>query len=479
MTDPRISSGPEYLRPEHGIVGDSQVMMAVLARVEAVAKSGLSVLIEGDTGTGKELAALRLHALSGRAGECVVVNCTAISDNLLLSELFGHVSGAYTSATSPRRGLVERAKDGTLFIDEVGDLSPRGQAALLRLVDEGTYRSVGSDEVKAAKVRVVAATNRNSRRMVKEGKFRDDLYARLRRVKIRIPPLRDRRQDIPLIAQDFLATSKELAAIGRKTISPQAMALLCAHDWPLNVRELQDVLIDATLEATGKVIDAAAIRTVMMAEEADAARAGDEKEGSRDGKSIVRLHATAILGREGHVHHTTLLETTGVPDSTIRRVMKSLMEHQGVRTDLVEGQRVYFRPEDGRGEASRAACTKLGQWGSRGARGRGSVLGEPEEPRQAAASSPAGRPPKSTVLTEKEHVALRLVERHGVVTRRSFVEALEKELPKGTKVSVSTASKVLRRMADRGLLASNGKEGRGGWVRVAGVGCNRAHRTER
>jgi DNA-binding NtrC family response regulator len=236
-------------------VGRSEAMLQVFKTAARVAASGATVLILGESGTGKELVARAIHQASPRAaGPFVPVDCGAIAEGVLESELFGHVRGAFTGAQSARRGLFEEASGGTLFLDEVGDVGPGLQARLLRALQEGTIRRVGANDAIPVDVRVVAATNRDLEAAVKAGRFREDLYYRLNVVTIRIPPLRDRREDVPLLAEHFAA--KHGRGEGA-AISPAARALLQAYDWPGNVRELENVIARAlALNPSGVVVPA-------------------------------------------------------------------------------------------------------------------------------------------------------------------------------------------------------------------------------
>ncbi len=225
------------------VVGRSEAMLQVYKTAARVASTDATVLIQGESGTGKELVARAIHASSPRAeGPFVAVDCGAIAEGVLESELFGHARGAFTGAQATRRGLFEEADHGTLFLDEIGDVGPGLQARLLRALQEGTVRPVGANEPVAVDVRVVAATNRDLEQAVKDGTFRADLYYRLDVVGIRIPPLRERREDVPLLAEHF--AHKHGRAEGA-TLSPAARDLLAAYDWPGNVRELENVIARA------------------------------------------------------------------------------------------------------------------------------------------------------------------------------------------------------------------------------------------
>ena len=223
-------------------VGRSEAMLQVFKTAARVAATSATVLIHGESGTGKELVARALHAASPRAaGPFVPVDCGAIAEGVLESELFGHARGAFTGAQASRRGLFEEASGGTIFLDEIGDVGPNLQARLLRVLQEGTVRPVGTNEARPVDARVVAATNKDLELEVRAGKFREDLFYRLAVVTIRIPPLRVRREDIALLAEHFAAKHGS----GSGSISPAARDLLVAYSWPGNVRELENVIARA------------------------------------------------------------------------------------------------------------------------------------------------------------------------------------------------------------------------------------------
>ena len=225
------------------LIGNSTSMQEVYRLAVGVAAASSTVLILGESGTGKELTARAIHQHSSRAGKpFVAVNCSAIPVDLVESELFGHLRGAFTGATATREGLFEVANHGTIFLDEVGDLPPLAQVKLLRTLQEGEIKRVGSNETKQVDVRVVAATNVDLRSRIADGKFREDLFYRLNVVAIELPPLRARRDDIPLLAYHFL--QKYAVRTGRdiRKIAPEAMRLLQSQAWPGNVRELENAI---------------------------------------------------------------------------------------------------------------------------------------------------------------------------------------------------------------------------------------------
>lgn len=236
-----------------GLVGASQPMRELFRSLHRVASSGLPVLITGESGTGKELIAQELHRIS-RGKSFVALNCAAIPENLLESELFGHEKGAFTGADREHVGLFESADGGTLFLDEIGELPVGLQPKLLRALESGEFRRVGAARARAARVRIIAATNRELEDEVRQGRFREDLYWRLNVLHLPVPPLRERPADIPLLAEYLLRA----AVAGRPTaptrISPQAMALLTAYPWPGNVRELRNAVERAAALALAEEI---------------------------------------------------------------------------------------------------------------------------------------------------------------------------------------------------------------------------------
>jgi two-component system NtrC family response regulator len=238
------------------IVSASPLMEEVLNIAARSASSRTSVLIEGESGTGKELIVRAIHYASPRKDKpLVVVNCAAISENLIESELFGHEKGAFTGALQTRLGRLEEADGGTLFLDEVGDIPLSAQVKLLRFLQFGEFQRVGSNETRKVDVRLIAATNRNLREMIKEGTFREDFYYRLNVINIYVPPLRKRKEDIPLLIDHFI---KKFAEENRKSIqgiSREAMDLLMKYDYPGNVRELENMIERAVVLARGEIIE--------------------------------------------------------------------------------------------------------------------------------------------------------------------------------------------------------------------------------
>ncbi|SIT66081.1 Two-component response regulator CbrB [Ectothiorhodosinus mongolicus] len=241
--------------PIEGMVGESPLMHQICRTVERVAATDTIVLIRGESGTGKELVARAIHKKSGRAqAPLVVVNCAAIPEGLLESELFGHEKGAFTGALTRRQGLVEAAHGGTLFLDEIGELTPAAQSRLLRVLQDGEIRRVGANESQRIDVRLLAATHRDLEAMVAQGEFREDLYYRLRVVEIAMPALRQRREDITPLAEFLLDKASRRLKSPARRLDESAVKALLAHHWPGNVRELENALERSVILADGEVI---------------------------------------------------------------------------------------------------------------------------------------------------------------------------------------------------------------------------------
>jgi DNA-binding NtrC family response regulator len=252
------------------LVGRGPGMRAVFETIRKVAETDLTVLIRGESGTGKELVAQALHEASARSkGPFVAVNCAAISRELVESELFGHEKGAFTGADARRIGRFEAAHGGTIFLDEIGDMAPDTQAKVLRVLQERSFERVGGAKPISVDVRVVAATHRDLEKDVAAGRFREDLYYRLKVVEIRLPALRERPEDLPALAERFLTQVAERLGRPKKRLTPGALAALAAHAWPGNARELRNVIEQSVVLAPGEEIEAAELR---LAGEAQLAR---------------------------------------------------------------------------------------------------------------------------------------------------------------------------------------------------------------
>jgi len=246
----------EYLIREC-LVGQSGAMQEIYKLIGRVAGSDTTLLISGETGTGKELVADVIHENSLRAGQILVkVNCAALPETLLESELFGHEKGSFTGAISQHKGRFELANGGTVFLDEVGEMSANTQKKLLRVLQQGEFQRVGGSETLYSDVRVIAATNKNLEREVEEGRFRDDLYYRLNVIRITVPPLHQRREDIPLLTAHFLDRYRYRPGYPPTKISEEALRLLLGYSWPGNVRQLENSIERAVVLAQGKMVTA-------------------------------------------------------------------------------------------------------------------------------------------------------------------------------------------------------------------------------
>ena len=246
---------------EYGLIGRSRVVQEVIQTARIVAQSKSTVLVTGETGTGKEMVARAIHHHSAqREKPLIKVNCAAIPETLLESELFGHVRGAFTGATTSKKGRFALADGGSIFLDEIGTMPPQLQSKLLRVLQEREFEPLGSERTQAVDVRVIAATNRDLRQMVAEGRFQQDLYYRLNVIPLHIPPLRERREDIPLLVQHFIGRHAQRAGKRIQGIEPAAMEELRKAEWPGNVRELENTIERAVVLCSGPVIGLDGVR---------------------------------------------------------------------------------------------------------------------------------------------------------------------------------------------------------------------------
>jgi DNA-binding NtrC family response regulator len=275
--DPRPAATPPPQQLDSILIGRCPAMQDVYRAVGRVARQRVTVLVLGESGTGKELIARSIHQHSGRPpGSFVAVNCAAVPEALLESELFGHEKGAFTGADRKRIGKFEQATGGTIFLDEVGDMSPVTQAKVLRVLQDQAFERVGGSEVVRTDARVVAATNRDLVAMSAAGRFRSDLYYRLAGYTIHLPPLRDRGDDLDLLVPHFLEQFRRELGIEVEGLAPDAAERLRAHHWPGNLRELQGVLRQAVLESPGAVVPAEALRLPRTAAPRGAGGPGDD-----------------------------------------------------------------------------------------------------------------------------------------------------------------------------------------------------------
>ena len=256
VESPKFSDPDQDQRRFEQVIGESAALEAVFEQVECVAPTSSTVLIQGETGTGKELIARAIHNISSRCGRSFVkLNCAAIPFDLLESELFGHEKGAFTGAIAQRVGRFEMADKGTLFLDEVGDIPPALQPKLLRVLQEQEFERLGSTHTRRVDVRLVAATNRDLTEMTKQGEFRSDLYYRLNVFPIRIPPLRERREDIPLLVHYFMEKYARRMDKRIETVPTATMQKLVDWPWPGNVRELQNMIERGVILSRGFVLE--------------------------------------------------------------------------------------------------------------------------------------------------------------------------------------------------------------------------------
>ena len=269
LEDQRARTGLRYLISErdaefnhYGIIGRSRIVLDVIARAELVAESKSTVLLTGETGTGKELVARAIHARSAqRTMPMIKVNCAAIPETLLESELFGHVRGAFTGATFTKKGRFALAEGGTIFLDEIGTITLSVQAKLLRVLQDREFEPLGAERTQRVDVRVIAATNRDLRQLVSEGKFLEDLFYRLNVIPIEMPPLRERLEDIPLLVEHFVRRFAERTGKQIDGVDEKAMAELTRYEWPGNVRELENTIERAVVLTTGPLLTS---RTVWL-----------------------------------------------------------------------------------------------------------------------------------------------------------------------------------------------------------------------
>ena len=315
----RIGSGGSADAPA-GMIGASAAMREVFAMIRAVAPSEASVLVLGESGTGKELVARALHEGSPRAARrLVTVNCAALAENLLESELFGHEKGAFTGAQRQRDGLFVQADGGTLFMDEIGEMPLPLQAKLLRALQQGEVQRLGSDRPVRVDVRVIAATNRDLEAEVRAGNFREDLYYRLNVIALRVPALRERPEDIPLLAGHFLERFAQRNRKAFRGFSPRAMDLMLRHDWPGNVRELENAVERAVILAPGDMITERDLPAGLRA--ADSAEGATRGDGPQSLEDAEREAIARTLEQVGH-NKSEAARVLGVTRVTLRNKMR-------------------------------------------------------------------------------------------------------------------------------------------------------------
>jgi two-component system response regulator HydG len=302
------------------LLGDSAPIRAVRGLIERIAPSDVAVLVRGESGTGKELVARLVHRLSPRHDRPLIAfNCTALPETLIESELFGHVKGAFTGATQPRQGLFTEADRSTLFLDEIGDMPPQLQAKLLRVVEGGEIRAVGSDTTRTVNVRIVAATHQPLETRVAEGRFRQDLFYRLAVVPITVPPLRDRPEDLPLLVEHFLGRARvAYPATTLRRLSPEALDVLARYPWPGNVRELENLVKRLAHVVATEIVTPADVERLLIPAPAGAPPSPGGEERLATLRELEEEHIARVLRHCGG-NKTRAAEILGIDVSTIHR----------------------------------------------------------------------------------------------------------------------------------------------------------------
>jgi DNA-binding NtrC family response regulator len=322
----RVLGALTYESERYQIVGQSAAVRKVVEMIEKIAPTEATVLVRGPSGTGKELVARALHGNSRRRDKpMVTVNCATLQETLLESELFGHEKGAFTGADRPKQGLFEVAEGGTLFIDEVAEMSPSLQAKLLRVLEDGHYRRVGGTQERHANARIVAATNKPLEDEQKAGRFREDLFFRLNVIAVTLPPLKDRREDIPNLIAHFLRTRQ--VGRGLMKVDPDAIRVLCGYEWPGNIRELANVIERAQILAEGDTItlDDLPENIVQVSKSVIATSAGEPAPpvSPDDLDLIERRHVEEVLKRHGG-NKVQAAKALGVSRRTLYRLIDKI-----------------------------------------------------------------------------------------------------------------------------------------------------------
>lgn len=308
------------------IVSKNKEMQRLFGILEQVSESDATVLLVGESGTGKELFARAIHSLSSRKdGPMVSLNCAALPDTLLESELFGYEAGAFTDAKKDKPGRLALAEGGTLFLDEIGDISPALQVRLLRFLQEKTYEPLGGTSERKADVRIVAATNQELEDLVKDGRFRQDLYYRINVVQLRLPPLRSRKEDIPLLVEHFIRKFNRLSGKEIKGISPEVFPVLMSHHFPGNIRELENILEYASVVCKGGFIGLEHLPEYLQPGRWNV-RSSPSGTPGRHGDSLADVERSFLLSalRENGWNRKKTARTLGIHTSTLWRKMKRL-----------------------------------------------------------------------------------------------------------------------------------------------------------
>ena len=400
----RPAPRPKVRVPDHGIVGDCPAVRAMLRELRRYAPTALPALVLGETGTGKELVARELHRASGRRGRFVAVSCPNLPAHLVESELFGHRRGAFTGAVENRTGAFEEADGGTLFLDEIGEMPMDVQAKVLRVLQEGVIRRLGDSREVRVDVRVVAATWRDLRGLVAEGRFREDLYNRLAYCEVTLPPLRERGHDVVLLARALMVRAREKHGLPRRALGQDAEVVLRAYAWPGNVRELERTLYRALATATGRALRAEDLRRALGPGWDD------------EGEGAVTEEPPTVLGlleQHGPMRAGALRAALGVSKSTLGRLVAPL---------LAQGRIV--REGAGAGTTYRMVVHKAGAL-------------EPDD---------------------RWGTALGIAQAEGRINRGRLASELG--------VSERTALRVLSAMVEAGVLVEDGGRGRGAGYRL-------------
>ena len=340
QTNPSLPPSPST-RPPVLMVGQSAAMQALRLRLAQVAPTNETVLITGESGTGKELVARSLHTSSRRAGSAMIgLNCPALSEQLMESELFGHERGAFTSADAPRVGRFELADGGTILLDEVTEIALPLQAKLLRVLQERAFERVGSSVTQTVDVRVLATTNRDLREAVRQGQFREDLYYRLAVVPLHVPALRERREDISLLADHFLQLAARRLERDVRQLDPTSQEVLMEYNWPGNVRELENVMTRASVLGTGPAITADELYPWLLQAERDHATAGESYTGP-DGLNLHQMERKLIEATLDHYggHRARTAQALGIGVRTLCNKLRAYGYAPRSKTQPQDGSR--------------------------------------------------------------------------------------------------------------------------------------------
>lgn len=321
--------GEETVLPPGTVVGRDPHMIEIFKTIGALARNRTTVLIRGETGTGKEMVARAVHENSDYSDEpFVAVNCTALTDTLLESELFGHVKGAFTGAVGGRKGYFELAGKGTIFLDEIGDTSPDFQTKLLRVLQERQFYPVGGEEARVTEARVIAATHQPMEELVQEGGFREDLYFRLRVVELRVPALRERPGDVPLLADHLLTKIRSETGQDVRHIADEAMKMLEDYSWPGNVRELENALTRAAILARGNVLGPDHFSLGLQQEAVVDSSAQPAPSGGESLDEVIAAHVRKTLAETG-ANKTEAARRLGISRSRLARYLDKFGDSNG------------------------------------------------------------------------------------------------------------------------------------------------------